>query len=109
MKHEPRQTIHMEKSLLIAVSLVGQSLRDVQDGTSSVCQVVGVSDMAPTCGSVALLEGGFRKGKCTLPTFLSERKLFPISRPDARHFSFSPYGAFQAAIPVLELKGSESE
>ena len=30
---------------------------------------------------------------------------------DARHFSFSPYatGIFQAAILVLELRGSESE
>ena len=32
------------------------------------------------------------------------------AHPDARHFSFSLYttGAFQAAIPVLELRGSES-
>ena len=46
-----------------------------------------------------------------LPTFLSGRKLSPSSHIDARHFSCSLYatGAFQAATPVLELKGSESE
>ena len=33
------------------------------------------------------------------------------THPDARHFSLSLYttGAFQAATPVLELRGSESE
>ena len=45
------------------------------------------------------LQGGFRKG-----TMAS-------ARLDARHFSLSLYttGAFQAAILVLELRGSESE
>ena len=43
--------------------------------------------------------GGFRKG-----TMAS-------ARLDARQFSFSQYasGAFQAATPVMELRGSESE
>ena len=43
--------------------------------------------------------GGFRKG-----TMAS-------AHLDAKHFSFSLYvtGAFQAATPVLELRGSESE
>ena len=38
-----------------------------------------------------------------------ERKLSPSSRLDARHFSSSPYatGAFQAAAPVLELRGRD--
>ena len=44
------------------------------------------------------VRGGFRKG-----TMAS-------AHLDARHFSFSQYatGAFQAATPVLELRGSES-
>ena len=42
---------------------------------------------------------GFRKGTMALACL------------DARHFSFSLYttGAFQAAMLVLELRGSESE
>ena len=46
-----------------------------------------------------------------LPAFLSGRKLSPSSHLDARHFSFSLYttGTFQAATPVLELRGSEFE
>ena len=52
--------------------------------------------MVPACQSV---RGGFRKG-----TIAS-------ARLDARHFNLSPYatGAFQAATPVLELRGSKSE
>ena len=63
--------------------------------------------MAPVCqlhGSV-----GSEKGQWPLPTFLSGRKLSPISHLDARHFSSSlcATGAFQAAILVLELRGSD--
>ena len=61
--------------------------------------------------SVALWGEGSEKGQWPLPVFLSGIKLSPSSRLDARHFSFSLYstGAFQAATPVLELRGSESE
>ena len=50
-------------------------------------------------------------GSVALATFLSGRKLSPSSCLDARYFSFSLYAtdAFQAATPVLELRGSESE
>ena len=59
---------------------------------------------------VALWEDGSEKGQWPLPTFLSGRKLSLSSHLDARHFSFSLYapGTFQAASPVLELRGSES-
>ena len=64
--------------------------------------------MAPVCqlhGSV-----GSEKGQWPLPTFLSGRKLSPISHLDARHFSSSLYAtAFQAATLVLEIRGSVSE
>ena len=56
------------------------------------------------------VRGGL-KGQWPLPPFLSGRKLSPSSLFDARHFSSFPYatGAFQVAIPVLELRGNESE
>ena len=58
------------------------------------------------CGSVG---GRLRKGTMASAAFLSERKLSPRSRLDAIHFSFALYAtdAFQAATPVLELRGSE--
>ena len=61
--------------------------------------------------SVALLGEGSEKGQWPLPTFLSGRKLSPSSHLDARHFTFFFYatGAFQAAVPVLEVRQSESE
>ena len=67
--------------------------------------------MAPAhqlCGSVG---GKFRKGTVASAPFLSGKKLSSSPRLDAIHFSFSLYatGAFQAATPVLELRGSESE
>ena len=69
---------------------------DLQGGANSVSQVDGVSDMAPAC---QFCGGGFRKG-----TMAS-------AHLGVRYFSFSLYttGAFQAATPVLELRGSESE
>ena len=62
-------------------------------------------------GSVALLWEGSEKGQWPLPAFLSGRKLSPSSHHNARHFSFFLYAtsAFQAATPMLELRGSESE
>ena len=61
----------------------------------TVSQVDGVSDMAPACQLCGSVGGGFRKG-----TIASA----PL---DVRHVSFSLYttGAFQAASPVLELRG----
>ena len=64
-------------------------------------------------GFVALCVGvgDSEKGQWPLPIFLSRRKLSPSSHFDARHFSSSlcATGGFQAATPVMELRGSESE
>ena len=52
------------------------------------------------------------KGQWPLPAFLSGRELSSTSNLDARYFSSSlsnTTGAFQAANPMLELRGSESE
>ena len=70
--------------------------QDLQGGANSVSQVDGVSDMAPAC---QFCGGGFRKG-----TMAS-------AHLDARHFSvcLCTTGAFQAATPVLELRGSAPE
>ena len=68
--------------------------------------------MAPAGGSVDLWFCVERAQKGTMASVhLSERKLSPSFYIDARHFSFSLYatGAFQAATPVLALRGSESE
>ena len=61
-------------------------------------------------GSVALLGEGSERGYWPEPTFLSGRKFSPSSCFDARHFSSSMYatGAFQAASPVLKLRGRVS-
>ena len=47
----------------------------------------------------------------SVSTYVWERPATPSSHPDVRQFSSSPYasGAFQAAAPVLVLRGSESE
>ena len=52
---------------------------------------------------------GFRKG--TMAHLSVWDKGVPSSCFDAKHFTFSLYatGAFQAATPVLELRGSEFE
>ena len=70
-------------------------------------QVDGVSDVA-LCGSVA---GGFRRGTMASACLSAREKAVPSSYLDARHFSSSLYatGAFQAAAPVLEHRGNESE
>ena len=61
------------------------------------------------CGSVVLLGVGSEKGQWLAS--LCGRRLFPSSHLDDRYFTFSLYatGAFQAAILVLELRGSESD
>ena len=97
MKHEPRSVIHMEKQFGWAHNL-GRA-------ESMVISKLGQTLLARLMESqiwhqlAASVEGGFRKW-----TMAS-------ARLDARHFSFSQYttGAFQAATPVLELRGSESE
>ena len=62
-------------------------------------------------GSVALWVEDSEKGQWPLPTVLSGGKLSLSSHLHARHFSSSLYaaGTFQAATPVLELRGSVSE
>ena len=59
-------------------------------------QVDGVSDLAPDAGSVGV---AFCKG------------IMPSAHLGARYFSFSlsTTGAFQAATPVLEFRGSKPE
>ena len=61
--------------------------------------------------SMALLGEGSEKEQSLLPAFVSETKLSTSSRLDAKHFRSSLYApdAFQAATPVLEVSGSESE
>ena len=97
MQHKPRPPIHMEKQVGWACKLGGT----VSLGFSKAGQTVLARSMESRIwhqltGSVV---GGFSKG-----TMAS-------ARLDARHFSFFLYttGAFQAAAPVLELRGSESE
>lgn len=87
----------------------GQGLRE-SPGWSKQCELGWWSlKMAPACHLCWAQKRN--KGLCK---HLSGRKLIPIptpnSFPDARHFSPSSYvsGAFQAPVPVLELKGSES-
>ena len=59
---------------------------------------------------MVLWRGGSVKEQRPLPALLSGIKL-PKSHPDVGQFSFSLYvsDAFQAAAPVLELRGSESK
>ena len=61
--------------------------------------------------SVALWGEGSEKDQWPLSAFLTGRKLSPSSCLDARHFSSSLHvtGDFQAATPLLELRGNESE
>ena len=96
MKHEPRPAIQMEKQFVWACNLGGVgSLGISKVGETVLTRLMESQIWDKLVGSV---EGGFTKG-----TMAS-------AHPDARHFSFSLYttGAFQAAIPVLELRGSES-
>ena len=83
----------------------------LQSGANSVSQVDGVSDMVPECWLCGSVGDRLRRdnGIC-LPFYLGE-SCPPSSHFDATHFSFSLYATsdFQAATPVLELKGSESE
>ena len=66
--------------------------------------------MAYACQLHGSVGGGLRKRTLTSAHLSVRRKLSPSSCLYARHFSSSLYatGAFQAATPVLELRGSES-
>ena len=69
-------------------------------------QVDGVSDtVSLLCGSVW---GRAQKGD-NAAAWLLEFRLSPSTRPNASHFSFSPYatGTLPAAAPVPEPRGSE--
>ena len=75
-------------------------------------QVDGVSGMAhQPAGSVALQGEGSEKGQWPPPAFLSGRKIYPPVPTLMPDTSVPPCtyatGAFQAATPVLELRGSE--
>ena len=97
MEHEPRPTIHMVKQLGWAHKLCGaKSVEISKVGQTVLARLIESQIWHQLSGSV---RGGFSKG-----TMAS-------ARPDARHFSSSlcATGAFQAATPVLELRGSESE
>ena len=65
----------------------------------------------PPASSVVLCREGSEKGQWPLPTFLSGRKLSLALAlvPDTSVPPQCATGAFQAAIPVLELRGSESK
>ena len=71
---------------------------DLHGGSNSVSYVDRVSDMISTCWLFGSMQG-FRKGTMT------------SAHLDARCFSFFLYvsGAFQAATPMLELRGGEIE
>ena len=111
MKHESRQTIRMEKSLLVVwmgpLVVWDRVSRDLQGWANGVSQVDGAFDMAPPTSSVAPWVEGSGKRQWPLSVFLFGRKLSPSSHLDARHFSSSLYatGAFESVTPVLELRG----
>ena len=65
--------------------------------------------MAPACQYCGSVGGGFRKGTMASVHLSVWKKLSPSSCLDARHSSsLCATGAFQAATPVLELRGRES-
>ena len=107
MKLEPRPAIHTEKSLLI--SWVGGASGIPQGGANCASLVDGVSDMAPSCQLCGSVWGGLRKGKMASADLSVWVKAIPQPCPDTKHFSSSPHAtsAFQATLPVLELRGSE--
>ena len=102
----------MEKPLLTLgpISWVGVP-RDLQGKEQMLVRFVESQIWHLPASPVALWEEDSEKGQWPLPAFLSGTKLSPSSCFDARHFSSLLYvtGAFQAATPVLDLRGSESE
>ena len=115
MKHKLRPAIHMEKSLLtdwVGPKLGGTESQGVsRAGQTVLARLMESQIWHPPASSVTLLGEGSEKGQWPLPAFLSGRNLSFSSHLDARHFSFSQYatGTFQAATPVMELRGSECE
>ena len=93
MKHEPGLAIHMEKQLGWAHKLGGVEPQGISKvGQTMLARLI--------CYQLAGPEwGGFIK------------EAIASACLNARHFSFFLHttGAFQAATPVLELRGSESE
>ena len=97
MKHEPRAAIHKEKQLEWARNLCGaESLGISNVGPTVLARLTESQIWHHLANSVG---GGFRKGTMASACL------------DARYFISSLYatGDFQAATPVLELRGSESE
>ena len=80
-------------------------------GQAVLCRLMDSHIWHLPAGSMAFWTEGSEKVQRPLLTFLSERQLSTSSHLDARHFNFSLYviGAFQAATPVLELRGNECE
>ena len=97
MKHEPRPAIHIEEQLGWACKLGGaESLGTSKAGSTVLARMMESQIWYQLASPV---REGFKKGTVS-SSFL-----------DTRPFSFSlcTTGAFQAATPVLELRGSESE
>ena len=112
MKHELRPAIHIKKQLEWACRLGGaESLGISKVGQTVLARLMECQIWHQPAGSVALWGNSSEKRQWPLHAFLSGKKLSPSSLLDARHFSFSQYAsnAFQAAIPVPELRGGESE
>ena len=111
-KHGPRQTIHVEKQLETAwVGLKGglsRNSRNHQGGANSVIHVDDISDMMLPAGYVG---GSLQKETMVSASTSLWRNLPPISRPDARQFSFflCVSDSFQSAALALEFRGSKSE
>ena len=97
MNHEPRPAIHMEKQLGWTGKLGGvESLGISKAGQTVLTRLMESLIWHQLSGSVG---GGFSK------------RTMASAGLDAGHFSSSLYatGAFQVAVPVLELRGSEPE
>ena len=97
MKHETRPAIHVEKLHGWTYKLHGLESLGISKAGQTVSAMLMESQIYhQLAGS---LSGGLRKG-----TMAS-------AHLDARYFSFSLYATdvFQAATPVLELRGSESK
>ena len=108
----PRQAINMEKPLAIAWvgPQVGQGRvsGNHHSGANSVNQFDGDSDMASA--SWLCVERAQKRNSGLCQHLFLEKAAHTGSCPNTGQFSFSSYasGAFQAAAPVLEFRGSKS-
>ena len=101
--------MYMEKSLGWACKLGGTESQGIsRAGQTVVARLMESQIWHQPASSVALWGEGSEKGQWPLPAFLSERKLSPSSCLDTI-VSFYATGAFQAATPVLEVRGIESK